>query len=101
MGKLVLYDEDALWTEIERILEEDQERQFTPGQQCYHNLVHCANPAYFLTGSTTIALEEFMTMKRFNIPPAKDIDSANYNRLVIYSAIDEEYNAAIKLESNG
>ena len=40
-------------------------------------------------------------MKRFNIPPARDIDSANYNRLVIYSAIDEEYNAAIKLESNG
>lgn len=101
MGKLVLYDEDALWTEIERILEEDQERQFPPGQQCYHNLIHCANPSYFLTGDTTIALEEFMTMKRFKIPPARDIDSANYQRLVIYSAIDEEYNAAIKLESNG
>lgn len=42
-----------------------------------------------------------MTMKRFNIPPARDIDHANYTRLVIFSAIDEEYNAVIKLENNG
>jgi len=42
-----------------------------------------------------------MTMKRFKIPPAQDIDSASYMRLVIFSAIDEEYNAAIKLENNG
>ena len=41
-------------------------------------------------------LEEFMVMKRFNIPPATTIDEADYHRLVVFSAIDEEYNVLIK-----
>ena len=36
-----------------------------------------------------------MSMKRFNIPIANTIDEADYQRLVIFSAIDEEYNAII------
>jgi len=34
-----------------------------------------------------------MSMKRFNIPIARTIDEADYERLVIFSAIDEEMNA--------
>ena len=40
-------------------------------------------------------MEEYMSMKRFNIPFATNIDDAEYERLVIFSAIDEEYNAII------
>ena len=44
-------------------------------------------------------------MKRFNLPLAKTIDDADYHRLVIFSAIDEEFNALqsedIKKQSNG
>ena len=96
LGKMVIYDEDELWNEIERILAEDQQKKFSPGQQCYFNLIHCANPAYFLTDEVIIALEEYMTMKRFNIPFASNIDDAVYHRLVIFSAIDDEYNRATK-----
>jgi hypothetical protein len=39
-----------------------------------------------------------MAMKRFKIPLAQDIDTAPYERLVIFSAIDDEYNAASKLD---
>ena len=97
LGQEVLYTEEELWNEIERILEEDQEKKFTPGQQLYHNLIHCANPGYFLTPDIIISLEEYMAMKRFHIPLSVDIDSADYRRLVIFSAIDDEYNAATKL----
>ena len=96
LGKPVTYTEDELWNEIDRIMAEDPERKFSLGQQCYYNLIHCANPAYFLTDEVIIALEEYMTMKRFNIPFASNIDDAVYHRLVIFSAIDDEYNKAIK-----
>jgi hypothetical protein len=96
LGKPVTYTEAELWNEIDRILAEDEQKKFSPGQQCYFNLIHCANPAYFLTDEVIIALEEYMAMKRFNIPFATDIDNAVYHRLVIFSAIDDEYNKATK-----
>ena len=34
-----------------------------------------------------------MVMKRFNLSFANTIDDADYHRLVIFSAIDEEFNA--------
>jgi hypothetical protein len=43
-----------------------------------------------------MALEEYMAIKRFNIPFASNIDDALYHRLVIFSAIDDEYNKATK-----
>lgn len=98
LGRVVLYTENELWNEIDRILAEDSEQKFTTGQQCYFNLIHCANPAYFLTPEVILTLEEFMAMKRFKIPLARDIDSAEYERLVIFSSIDDEYNAASKLD---
>ncbi len=93
----MLYTEEELWDEIERILAEDTQNKFTPGQQLYHNLIHCANPGYFLSPEVGLALEEYMAIKRFNIPLSADIDSVDYRRLVIFSAIDDEYNAATKL----
>jgi len=96
-GAQVLYTEDELWCEIDRILAEDDESKFTIGQQCYFNLIiGCCNPAYFLDSEVIMNLEEFMLMKRFNIPMASDIDSAIYDRLVTFSGIDDEYNALMK-----
>ena len=53
----------------------------------------CADSTYFLTPETIFALEEYMAMKRFNLSLANTIDEADYHRLVIFSAIDEEFNA--------
>tara|TARA_R100000234_G_scaffold38340_1_gene22687 strand:+ start:5769 stop:6152 length:384 start_codon:yes stop_codon:yes gene_type:complete len=96
LGKPVRYTEEELWNEIDRIIAEDKEHKFSYGQQCYYNLIHCANPAYFLSDEVVMALEEYMTMKRFKIPLATNIDEALYHRSVIFSAIDEEYNKAMK-----
>jgi len=104
LKKTITYTEDELWKEVDRVLAEDIEGKFTPGASLYYNLVLCADSTYFCNAETHFALEEYMSMKRFNLPLAKTIDDAEYERVVIFSAIDEEYNALIKEEakkSNG
>ena len=93
LKKSITYTEDELWNEVDRILDEDTERKFTPGTNLYYNLVLCTDSSYFCTPETSFAMEEYMSMKRFNIPIARTIDEAEYERLVIFSAIDEEYTA--------
>ena len=101
LNKKITYDEDELWREIDRILAEDERGKFTPGANLYHNLILCADASYFLDSETNMVLEEYMAMKRFNIPLAASIDEVEYNRFVVFSAIDEEYNACIKAEQDG
>ena len=96
LKKQVTYDEAELWCEIDRILQEDVDSKFTQGQQLYFNLLHCADSAYFIDSEVNIYLEEFMLNKRFNIPLAKSIDEAEFERMSLFRAIDEEYNACIE-----
>tara|TARA_A100001201_G_scaffold143585_2_gene145983 strand:- start:2017 stop:2388 length:372 start_codon:yes stop_codon:yes gene_type:complete len=96
LKKHITYDESELWKEIDRILDEDQDRKFTFGQQLYFNLLHCADSSYFLTNDTNILLEEYMLHKRFSIPLATSIDDALFERMSLFSAIDEEYNACVE-----
>lgn len=96
LKKQVTYDEAELWCEIDRILQEDIDSKFTQGQQLYFNLLHCADSAYFIDSEVNLYLEEFMLNKRFNIPLAKSIDEAEFERMSLFSAIDEEYNACIE-----
>lgn len=92
LKKTITYDEDELWNEIWRIVDESKDGKFTPGAALYHSLVFCADSTYFLTPETIFALEEYMVMKRFNLPLANNLDEADYHRLVIFSSIDEEFN---------
>jgi len=95
LKKSITYTEVELWNEVDRILNEDKDCKYTPGTNLFYNLVLCADSSYFCTPETSFAMEEYMSMKRFNIPIANTIDEADYQRLVIFSAIDEEYNAII------
>ena len=105
LKKKITYTEEVLWEEIARLVEESEDGKFTLGAALYYSLVFCSDSTYFLTPETVFALEEYMCMKRFNLPLAKTIDDADYHRLVIFSAIDEEFNALqsedIKKQSNG
>ena len=99
LKKMVTYTEEELWKEIDRIQNEDKTGKFTPGTNLYYNLVLCADSSYFCTPETNFTLEEYMSIKRFNLPLARSIDEADYQRLVIFSAIDEEYNAILNEEA--
>jgi hypothetical protein len=98
LKKEITYTEDELWKEVDRILAEDPDHKFTPGASLYYNLVHCADVSYFMTPETGMSIEEYMVTKRFNLPLANNLDDAEYERLVIFSSIDEEYNAIITEE---
>ena len=93
LKKTITYDEDELRNEIWRIVDESKDGKFTLGAALYHSLVFCADSTYFLTPETIFALEEYIAMKRFNLPLANNLDEADYHRLVIFSSIDEEFNA--------
>ena len=100
LRKVITYDEDQLWSEIYRILDEGKDSKFTPGAELYYNLMLCADSSYFIDREMSLMLEEYMAMKKFNIPLATEIDSAIYDRVVIFSAIDDEYQAIIRKEQD-
>ena len=93
LRKKITYDEDEIWTEIERILAEDKENKFTAGQQLYHNVHFCISPYFFFDQTSNMYIEEFSIAKRLNIPVAPSVDESEYERLVILSAISEEIDA--------
>tara|TARA_R100001163_G_C5057140_1_gene193644 strand:+ start:674 stop:1054 length:381 start_codon:yes stop_codon:yes gene_type:complete len=101
LHKEITYDENELWAEIDRILEEGNKNNFTPGANLYYNLLLCSDAKYFMDAEINILMEEFMAMKRFNLPLAQTIDDAGYERLVIFSAIDDEYKAILRKEQDG
>jgi len=100
LHKEITYDEKELWAEIDRILGEDKQGKFTPGANLYYNLLLCSNSEYFMNPETNMFMEEYMAMKRFNLPLAQTIDDAIYERLVIFSAIDDEYKAILRKEQD-
>ena len=93
LKKKITYDEDEIWTEIERTLAEDKENKFTAGQQLYHNVHFCISPYFFFDQTSNMYIEEFSIAKRLNIPVAPSVDESEYERLVILSAISEEIDA--------
>ena len=101
LHKVITYDENELWCEIDRILKESVKSRFTPGTNLYHNLILCADSYYFRDLEISMVLEEYMAMKKFNIPLASNIDDAEYERVVIFSAIDDEYQAILRKEQDG
>jgi len=93
LHKKITYTEDEIWSEIDRILSEDSDRRFTPGQNLFFNIPHFCNPMFFFSQETMFDIQEYSYIKKFNIPISNSIDDAEVNRLVIYQVISEEMNA--------
>ncbi len=100
LRKMITYDENELWGEINRILAENEGTDYTPGTDLYYNLILCADSSYFMDQETYMFIEEYMSMKKFNIPLANNIDDADYERVVIFSAIDDEYQAILRKQQD-
>ena len=101
LKKEVLYDEQELWNEIDRVLDEDNSGKFTPGQQLYYNMLHCADSTFFYDIDIIMLLEEYMMHKRFGIPLYTSLDNAQYERMSLFSDIYEEYLAIQRMEKDG
>tara|TARA_R100000734_G_C3275651_1_gene70516 strand:- start:10 stop:387 length:378 start_codon:yes stop_codon:yes gene_type:complete len=101
LKKSITYTKEELWNEIDRVLAEDQNGKFTAGQQLYFNMLHCADSTFFYDTDVIILLEEYLLYKRFNIPLYDELDNALYERMSLFSAIDEEYLAIQRMENDG
>lgn len=91
--KKIMYDSAEIWKEVDRVVAEDKKREFTPGQNLFYNIPHFANPKYFYDSESLMHINEYITCKRLNIPPASSLDDITYNRSVILSTINEELTA--------
>ena len=78
---------------MDRVVAEDKKRRFSPGQNLYYNIPLFANPQYFLDQESQMYINEYITAKRLNIPPASSLDDMTYDRSVILSVINEELTA--------
>ena len=97
LRKSITYTEEELWNEVSRICQESlNSPSYTLGQSLWYNLSLCANIDYFYDPEMNFLIREYNMCKQFNIPPARNIDEADYLKMVILSAIDEEVNACMK-----
>jgi len=99
----VEYDEDEIWREVERIVEECEGKQFSIGQSLYFQIPFFANPQFFYRPEYDEWIEDVMLMDSFNIPLARSLDEAPAFRLEMYNIIKQELIACqnYKQEKNG
>lgn len=94
---------EQVWEEIEMLIEKWKDSKFSLGRNLYFHLPLFMNPKWIINPEDNILLKEYNWIKEFNIPLAKDLDSADAQRIEIFDIIRNEVNE-IKLymsEKNG
>jgi len=94
---------EQVWEEIELLVDKWKDSQFSLGRNLYFHLPLFMNPHWIVNNEDNILLKEYNWVKEFNIPLAKDLDSADANKIEIFDVIKNEINS-IKLymsEQNG
>jgi len=94
---------EQVWEEIELLVEKWKDSKFSLGRNLYFHLPLFMNPQWIINDEDNILLKEYNWVKEFNIPLAKDLDSADANKIEIFDIIRSEINE-LKLymsEQNG
>tara|TARA_Y100000310_G_scaffold284507_1_gene307324 strand:- start:974 stop:1381 length:408 start_codon:yes stop_codon:yes gene_type:complete len=90
-GKRVTFKtEENLWDEYNAICEEAVSKGFDVGQSLYYQIPFFANPQFFIKGWMYEMIDDYNLCKSFNIPPAKDLDSASAWRMDCFTVIENE-----------
>lgn len=90
LNKVIEYDDNEIWNELDRICKEDKEGKFTEGQQMYYNHFHFVNCRYFHDTYLERLINEYYYCTRLNVPAGKDLDSTGALRLQLFSVIHTE-----------
>ncbi len=93
------YTEDEIWNEIDRIVAEDKEGKFTPGQNIYYNIPHFCNAEFFFDPEFHYYIQAYFYATKFNVPIAKDLDSGDAFTFDIFRIIYEETMSCEKRQS--
>ncbi len=90
------FNEDVIWEEVERIVEECTGTSFTIGQNLFFQVPFFANPIFFYRPEYDEWIEDVMLMDQFSIPLARSLDEAPAHRMEMYQIIKQELNACQK-----
>jgi|TARA_Y100000034_G_scaffold132063_1_gene194185 hypothetical protein len=88
--KLIEYDEEERWKEVERLAQEVEGTKFSVGQQLYYQVHLFANPRFLWKQEYDRLIEEFTLMETFHIPLAKSLDEAPAQKLRDFQIIKGE-----------
>ena len=83
---------EQVWEEIELLVDKWKDSQFSLGRNLYFHLPLFMNPQWIVNNEDNILLKEYNWVKEFNIPLAKDLDSADANKIEIFDIIRSEIN---------
>ena len=87
---------EQVWEEIILLVDQWKDSNFSLGRNLYFHLPLFMNPRWIVNQDDNILLKEYSWIKEFNIPLAKDLDSADANKIEIFDIIKNEI-GSIKL----
>ena len=78
--------------EVYRVLEQSNNRGYNIGQSLYYQLPFFCSPSFIISDWCWQMLGDYYIVKKFNVPAATDIDSADAFTLDCFNIIEEEMN---------
>jgi hypothetical protein len=92
-GKKVKYESDKdIFKEVESLLKQRKGKSYGIGQSLYYQLPFFCNPDYIISQWCWDMITDYFSVKKFNIPLSKDLDSLNPWMLDCFSIIENELN---------
>ena len=90
--RVIEYDKEEIYNEIDRILAERGTQKFGIGQSLYYQLPLFCDPSSVIPEWCWTMLEDYHLSTTFNIPVARDLDSADAWKLDCFNMIENEIN---------
>tara|TARA_R110002020_G_scaffold138134_4_gene307932 strand:+ start:2060 stop:2458 length:399 start_codon:yes stop_codon:yes gene_type:complete len=92
-GKKVTYEsEKRIYEEVGELLRQREGKSYSIGQSLYYQLPFFCNPGDFISQWCWDMITDYFSVKKFNIPLGKDLDSVNPWMLDCFSVIENEIN---------
>jgi len=89
----VEYDEQELWSEVERL--ESENKKFSSGQNLYHVIPLFADCNFFIDNWMWDMIAEYNYVTRFNISLG-ELDNVSAHRLDCFTIIEKEINNCMR-----
>ena len=86
--------------EVQRIINESNKKGFDIGQSLYLQIPFFCNPSFIISDWCFQMISDYFSIKRFNIPLAKNLDSVDAWTLDCFNVIDDEIQKIKKYEAN-
>tara|TARA_B100000965_G_C19582504_1_gene754248 strand:+ start:1808 stop:2194 length:387 start_codon:yes stop_codon:yes gene_type:complete len=83
---------EQVWEEIYALIKKWKGSKYTLGRNLYFHLPLFMDPKWIIDLDDNVLLKEYHLIKEFNLPLAKDLDSADARRIEIFDIISTEIN---------